>query len=266
MAALMRIGGVRFLNARPLIYGLQQESPAGHELHLDVPSRLSDRLERGELDVALIPAVSYLVGVGERVVPGVSISCRGAVATVKLFCRVPPAELRRVAADRGSRTSVALARLLLGDRYGSHPEFVTHEPEPAAMLAAADAALVIGQASLLGPPPPGLAAVLDLGEEWWRWQRVPLTLAFWVTRPGLTGGVACLLQASRDRGLRRIESIVQAAAAEFGLPAEVVHDYLSRQLDYGFGPEHLEGYRRLGRLLAARGLVDQERELVFTEQ
>ena len=69
-----------------------------------------------------------------------------------------------VALDRNSRTSAALTRILLRARNGVDPVLSVEAPDPEAMLAAADAALIIGD--------PALAIdrtryrVWDLAAEW----------------------------------------------------------------------------------------------------
>src|SRR5689334_21598175 len=112
MSAVVRVGAVGYVNAQPLLAGLARRAP-WIELTLDYPSVLADRLSRGELDAVLISSVEYLRGVphGYRIVPGVAIGARGPVRSVKLFLRVPPGDVRRIALDEGSRTSQVLARV-----------------------------------------------------------------------------------------------------------------------------------------------------------
>src|SRR5919202_573273 len=116
----IRVGAVNYLNTKPLIEGLGSFAPHAH-LDLDLPSRLADRLATGDLDVALIPVIEYFRAGTYSVVPGVSIASRGPVLSVTLFSRVPWPDVRSVALDEGSRTSSALARILLEKRYGVRP-------------------------------------------------------------------------------------------------------------------------------------------------
>src|SRR3954468_14152820 len=113
----IRIGAVNYLNTKPLIHDLEQLAPEA-ELVLDVPIRLADELGKGRLDVALIPAIEYFRAGCYRIVPDISIASRGPVLSVTLFSRTPWADVRRVALDVGSRTSAALAQILLQKRHG----------------------------------------------------------------------------------------------------------------------------------------------------
>src|SRR5947199_503115 len=147
MPARVRIGAVNHLNTKPLIYNLERLAPKAI-LSLDLPSRLADRLAAGELDVALIPVIEYFRGDGYTVVPGIAIASRGPVLSVTLFSRVPWPQIRHVALDEGSRTSAALAQLLLRQRHGVRPEVVPLPLERSAEDVDADAVLLIGDRAM----------------------------------------------------------------------------------------------------------------------
>src|SRR5262245_53693445 len=107
----LRVGAVNYLNTKPLVYRLERFAPQA-EIVLDLPSRLADDLAAGRLDVALIPSIEYFQSPGYSIVSDACIACRGPVLSVKLFSRVPPAEIRSLALDEGSRTSATLVRIL----------------------------------------------------------------------------------------------------------------------------------------------------------
>src|SRR5436190_13321995 len=116
MGTPVRVGAVNYLNTKPLVCDLELLAPRA-ELVLDVPSRLADDLAAGRLDVALIPIIEYFRAGTYTVVPNIAIASRGPVLSVTLFSRVPWQEIRRVALDAGSRTSSALAQVILHHRY-----------------------------------------------------------------------------------------------------------------------------------------------------
>src|SRR3954471_16011848 len=143
----MRIGAVNYLNSKPLVYGLDALAP-DVRLSFDLPSRLADSLAAGRLDVALIPSVEFFRGAGYAIVSDACVGCRGPVLSVKLHFRVPPGKVRSVALDEGSRTSAALARILLAEQYGIRPRL-----EPLAIgcgleTTDADAVLLIGDRAI----------------------------------------------------------------------------------------------------------------------
>src|SRR5205823_445829 len=108
-------------NAKPLIYGL--ESAPNVRLHLEVPSRLLAGLQDGRFDVALLPVIDYQRMAGLRVVPAGGIGCDGPTLTVRLFSPAPIERTTLLACDTDSHTSVALARVILAERFGLRPEF-----------------------------------------------------------------------------------------------------------------------------------------------
>src|SRR5436305_132657 len=118
----LRVGSVSFLNAKPLIYGLE-ESPRV-ELFLDVPAKLLDGLKERRFDVALLPVIDYQRMEGLRVLTAGGIGCDGPTLTVRIFSPVPIERIRMLACDTDSHTSVALARVILAESYGIRPEFV----------------------------------------------------------------------------------------------------------------------------------------------
>ena len=127
MLAILRVGAVSYLNAKPLYYRLTEFSPRVR-LEMDLPSRLADRLAAGSLDLALIPSVEYLRGaaLGYEILPGFAIAARGAVRSVKLFSRVPFGRIERLALDAGSRTSQALTLVWLDAVHGARLEARRH--------------------------------------------------------------------------------------------------------------------------------------------
>jgi chorismate dehydratase len=120
---VLRIGCVSFLNSKPLIEGLDGRD--GLQVRFDVPSRLLADLEAGEVDAALCPVIDYQRSrVPLKIVPAGGIGCAGTTLTVRLYSRVPLAQITRVHADTDSHTSVALLRVLLAEMYGLRPRVV----------------------------------------------------------------------------------------------------------------------------------------------
>ena len=109
----VRLGAVGYLNARPLVYGLERSTR--FDLRFDVPSRCADLLHQDRIDIGLIPTIEYLRGRPDagrregdayRIVPDLAIASRGPVASVALYTTRPVTEVRAIAMDTSSRTSV----------------------------------------------------------------------------------------------------------------------------------------------------------------
>lgn len=259
----IRIGAVSYLNTKPLVYGLAERLPQA-EITYEVPSRLADNLARGELDVALIPSVEFFQHPDYEIVSDACIGCRGPVWSVKLFSRVPPEKIRTLALDEGSRTSVALIRILLRERFGLSPELVPLPISDGASFAPAgsDAMLLIGDRAIHSPPGQW-NAVWDLGEEWNRWAELPFVFAMWTARPGLDPAllaeVDAALRAARDDGLAHLPEIAEREAAPIGLTARECLSYLRDNLHFYLGQREQSGLDLFYRHAAALGLAPRGR-------
>ena len=142
----VRVGAVGYLNARPLVYGLDH-SPR-FEVRYDIPSECARLLHEGATDIGLIPSIEYLRGGPYRIVPDLAIASCGPVASVAVFTTKPIADVSSIAMDTSSRTSVALTRVLCARQFKINPRFESRGPDLADMLAHCDAALIIGDKAL----------------------------------------------------------------------------------------------------------------------
>jgi chorismate dehydratase len=242
-----RVASVSYLNAKPLIEGLEGDV----ELFLDVPSRLISGLNSGDFDVALLPVadVPGVVTAGGNALPeGGGIACDGPTLTVRLFSDCPLESTRRLWCDTDSHTSVRLARVILRQRYGVVPELLPlpRGQWPTATLLPHDAILLIGDKVITSPPPASLLPrQADLGEEWKRLTGLPFVFAVWTARPGFDASlVARQLAGARDRGLSRVDDIVRRYAPLHGWPHDIARQYLTGLLQYRLSPRHLEAMQR----------------------
>ncbi len=268
---LLRVGAVQYLNTKPLVHGLasaggSREAPNTVRVRLsyDLPSRLADQLAAAALDVALIPIVEVFRG-GWQVITDACIGCRGPVMSVKLFFRTAPQRVERIALDEGSRTSAALAQVLLNERYGIRPAV---EPLPIGSgieATDADAVLLIGDRALGSHGGPATAGsqtngsfqlVWDLGDEWCRWTGLPFVFAAWAARPGVdTSPLEPLLMAARDRGVANLAAIAAAEAPRHGLTVQQCLSYFRDNLHYHIGKAEQEAIRRFRECTGALGLL-----------
>lgn len=258
----IRVGAVNYLNTKPLVYDLPRLAPNA-ELLFDLPSRLADGLAAGRYDVALIPSIEVFQNPHYTVVSDACIACRGPVLSVKLFSRVPARQINTLALDEGSRTSAALVRILLGQRFGIEPRL---EPLPIGDGfddTAADAVLLIGDRAIHSPPRM-FAEVWDLGDQWCRWAELPFVFALWTARPGveLEGLDRALIQ-SRDAGLAHLPEIAAREAAPLGLTEPECLAYLRDNLYFRLGPRERQGLMLFRELAERLGLAPAGANLDF---
>lgn len=251
VSRLLRIGSVSFLNAKPLIYGLEDAEDLA--LLLDVPSRLLADVREGRVDVALLPVIDYQRLSGLVVVPSGGIGCDGPTLTVRIFSRVPIDAIQTLACDTDSHTSVALARIILAERYGIRPEFIDWTVGEAT---ACDSRLLIGD-KVVCDEPSGFAHQLDLGAAWKDLTGMPFVFAAWMARKGTAlGDLPRRLEEAKRQGLANVEQIIQRHALSRGWPADIARQYLCEYLKYDIGERQLEAIRRFHALAARHEVLE----------
>lgn len=235
-----RLGCVPYLNARPLIYGL--------ETTLEVPSLLTQRFLAGDFDAALIPVFETLRLARPRIVDGYGIGSVGPVHSVVVAHRMPLRQTPEIVLDPSSRTSVHLLRILLSDHLKLPIPLVTHSDDPQA------ARLIIGDPAIsfqkhMDPD----WQILDLGESWFEWTGLPFVFAVWTLAESAPDGTADLLrQAARDG----LAVLPQIAAKEPDPPA--AFDYLTRSIHYPITFPEREGIDAFRRCLISQNLLPTE--------
>jgi chorismate dehydratase len=260
---VLRLGVVEYLNARPLVAGIDRCADR-FSVEFEVPSRCAARLHEGSVDLGTIPSVEYLRGDGYRVVPGIAIGCDGPVASVAIFSTRPIERVRTLALDVYSRTSVVLAHILCARFFGIAPQMRPMAQDPAAMLRACDAAVVIGDAALLFDHAGAGVEKIDLGGAWQAFTGLPFVFAFWAGRPGrVTPDDVRALQTARDEGVASPEAVASSVFPEDPALAALGARYLRDNVNYGFSERQLQGVNRFYREAADLALVPAYREPVF---
>lgn len=280
------VGSVPYVNAIPLTYHLE---PMAHVVYA-VPSQLPALLEGGDADAILVSSVDALRTPGRRMAAGTCIGSDGAVKSVRLFSKVPPAQIRTLAWDASSMTSNRLAHVILADRYGVRElATINRTPNLGEMLAEADACVLIGD---IGMTTDGTGLyVLDLGEEWKRLTGKPFVWAAWIGNERLTPELALsFITAASLNGLSqdpqrktvggRIarmvsrrwyretdalieehdapqrERLIQYTIEKSGWTEAAVRDYYLNVMVYKMDDRMLEGFREFQTRLLANGFSD----------
>ena len=254
----VRLGAVNYLNARPLVYGLERRQDL-FSVRFDPPSVCATLLHEGAIDVGMIPTIEYNRGADEyAIVPGMAIVSDGPVASVALFTKVPLANIRTIAADTSSRTSNGLLRVLCAERFGISPALTPRPPDPDAMFASHDAALIIGDPALYLDPVSKGVEKIDLGEQWTQMTGLPFVWAFWAGRPGVLSSahVAALTEA-RDAGVANADQV----ADDYCGPgrAALGRAYLKDNIYYTLGEREAEGLTRYYELAQRHGVIEHRR-------
>lgn len=262
-----RVCAVSYLNTAPLVWGAVHGPQRGRvDLTFAVPSICADRVADGDADIGLVPAIE-MDRHGLDWIP-LGIACRGPVRSILLISDRPFEQIRTLAVDSGSRTSVQLARVILARKYGVRPRIVTMDPDLLGMLDVADAALIIGDAALALDPAEIDMPCLDLGEEWVEMTGLPFVFAVWAGRKqNWTPETTQILQDSCLYGLGELDTIIKEEAERRGFPEDLVHQYLTRNICYLFGTEEAAGLKLyLEYVRALNGPLEIEAETQVHDQ
>ena len=252
----VRVGCVKYLNARPLIRGW----PGNVEF--DHPSALCQRLTKGQLDVALVSSFEFLRNSIYRIVDDVSISSDGPVYSVVVAHRGAISEIEEIELDPASETSANLLHCLLAER-GLKPRLSRNTDKMPMFQTAHRARLLIGdQAIQFRQKYAGEFRFWDLGEQWKKLTRLPFVYALWLIRPEVPDAksIAQRLRRLRDESLADIPAIVSDAVADVAddkqeITPEFLDRYYTEHLRFGFGTREKQGLQTFANLCAKHGVL-----------
>jgi chorismate dehydratase len=268
----LRVAAIRFLNPAPLMWDFEHPPlNAALSSRFDVdwmlPSECADRLALGTTDIGLVPIASLAVNPALRILPGCTIASKHKVRSLLLVRRTrqPLKDLRTVAADTASRTTIAHARILFHHWGNSSLTYLPMPGDLDPMLDRADAAIVIGDPALMaleeranreertGEP----LVYHDLAEEWRAVTGLPFVSAVWGAAPGtpLSEDIVRDFIRSRNHGLQNIEALVAEWSQRLPLPDDVIRSYFTSNIHYILDEECQEGMRCFFRKAAELGIL-----------
>ena len=251
------IGCVPYLNARPLTRWLEIARGSDqlcYDLCYEVPSSLAPKMIAKQYACAMLSSVVYARNPQLGIVPDVAVASYGAVASVKMFCATSIPNIKRVALDTSSLTSVALVRILLTRRYGISPEFVNAPPHLPSMMADCDAAVIIGD-PCMATDAQGTQEV-DLGECWTEWTGLPFVWALWTgQKECITQQLISTIQHARDWGIANLAQIIEEEKSSRIELAPQVDYYIRHNVSHTFSGVYVKGFDRFREELTAVGLM-----------
>ncbi|HEX4637875.1 MAG TPA: menaquinone biosynthesis protein [Chthoniobacterales bacterium] len=255
----LRLGCVKYLNARPLIHGWPGE------VVLDHPSALCAQLARGELDVALVSSFEFLRNPIYKIVDNISIASDGPVYSVVVAHRGKISEVKEIELDPAAETSGNLLRCLLAE-LAVEARVLTRTEKMRLGTAATTpktARLLIGdQAIRFRQERADEFEFWDLGEQWKKLTGLPFVYALWLVRPEIVDpkSVADRLRALRDQNLAKLDDLI-ATQNEFD--SAFCHGYYRENLRFSFGEREKEGLRKFSELCQKHELLPK-REIAFS--
>lgn len=273
----LRIAAIDFLNPAPLMWDFEHPPLAAelakrYSIDRMTPAECAARLATGRADIGLIPIAALATSPELRILPGCTIASKGRVRSLLLVHRAGRSltELRSVAADTASRTTIVYARILFQKWGNGTIQFLPLAADLDAMLERADAAILIGDPALLALEERSNRVertgeelqYRDLAAEWKQLTGLPFVSAVWAIAWStaaqgrlLDESVANDFIGSRDHGLANIDALVAEWAARLPIPEDTIRSYLTGNIHYVLDEECVEGMRGFFRMAAECGVL-----------
>lgn len=271
-----RISASSYSNTAPLVWSFLYGANHGRvEIILDnAPARSAELLAQDRVDAALVPVIASQFIDGVKLIPDVCVGARERVRSVCLVTRGEDLkDVRSVALDVSSKTSVVLTKIIFREFLGFEPEWRDAKPDITSMLAESDAALLIGDPALTLSEPRAVQIgfsdhksqisnlkSFDLAELWNQHTGLGFVFAMWMTRKDV-----CPIDfaAARDEGLAHLNEIVANYVIDIPLGRKEMHEYLSQNISYSIDDSMKQGMELFFALAAKNGLTDENKECRF---
>jgi len=239
MTGNIKIGVVPYMNAKPLIYGLEQKKNSV-ELHYAVPALLPQMLIDDYVDVAMIPSIEYFRKGSLAIIPEIAITSQQAVESVKIFSKVPLKDIKTVALDKNSLTSRTLTKIILSKRYHISPGYTHWNNRYDISSTECDAVLLIGDNAMKVTK--DRYESLDLGQAWYEYTWLPFVYAVWAVKHGRKiHGLNKLLKSAKENGVHMAKLLARDESIRLGLSQETCYRYLTESISYDFGENEIKG-------------------------
>ena len=252
----LRIGCVKYLNARPLISGWPGD------VEFDHPSALCRRLANGELDVALVSSFEFLRNPIYQIVDDISISSDGPVYSVIVSHHDELSKIEEIQLDPASKTSVNLLHCLLAE-LGLNVDLTHGERAGGSVPSTSGAQLLIGdQAIRFRQKHAGEFQFWDLGEQWKKLVGLPFVYALWLIRPEIPNAkaIAGRLRTLRNDNLASLDDLITKSVAGGGDRSsrnmiKFLSSYYREHIRFTFGGRERQGLQRFATLCVKHGLL-----------
>jgi chorismate dehydratase len=203
----IRVGAVSYLNTKPLVYGFEKGMMKDDiELEFEYPALVAHKLLNNEIDLGLVP-IAVLENMDEYHIIGAhGIGCKGKVASVCLFSKVPIQQIDKVFLDYQSRTSVRLVQILMKHYWKITPTIVQGEPGFEELIENNSAGVIIGDRALNIQN--DFPFIYDLGEAWFEFTGLPFLFAAWISNIPLPETFIRKFEAANQFGIDHLEKVI----------------------------------------------------------
>ena len=262
-----RLSASNYSNSAPLVWSFLYGAERGkYELILDnAPARSAELLRQKRVDAALVPVIECQRMADVLLVPDV---CVGASETVRSVCLITKGsdlrDVKSVALDVSSRTSVALVKIIFREFLSKEPVFQTAQPNVEQMLHESDCALLIGDPALTIDET--RYRKFDLAETWKSFTNCGFVFAMWMANAEKSETARTIdFQMARDEGLRHLDEIISNYQPEIALAPADFKTYLSENISYTINDSMRRGLSLYLELAHKHGLTETLKPLRFLD-
>ena len=236
-----RIGAVSYLNTRPLLLGMEQ-GPFCDSIDLvkSYPAQIAQNLLDDTIDIGLVPVAIMPLLANPQIVSKYVIGSEGAVASVALFSQVPMDQIEKLYLDYQSRTSVALAKVLLSKYWNKEVEFLTATEGYINEISGTTAGIIIGDRALTSLK--RFEHIYDLGLAWKAYTGLPFVFAAWVSNKPIPSAFMKAFDAANEYGLQHLDEVIALIPATEQVYN--LHKYYTENISYEFTPEKRRGLEK----------------------
>jgi chorismate dehydratase len=245
LSAKIKVAPVSYLNTKPLLYGIERSEVMNSiELVADYPANVAGALQRGDIDLALLPVAAIPTIPNAQIITDYGIASDGNVASVCIFSMVPMEEIETVYLDYQSRTSVRLAQLLLEKLWKKKVEFKPATENYIDYINGTTAGVIIGDRALKQLT--NFDYIYDLAKGWKELTGLPFVFAAWVANKQLPQEFITAFNAANAEGLKHIDEVV----AQNPFPYYDLHTYYTENIHYLLDDEKKKGMQLFLQMIA----------------
>lgn len=280
-----RISASSYSNTAPLVWSFLYGTNRGKfELILDnAPARSAELLAQNRIDAALVPVIEYQRIPDVLLIPQVCVGARKRVRSVCLVTKgADLKDVKSVALDVSSKTSVALTKIIFREFLGIEPLYKPAKPNLTEMLSASDCALLIGDPALMiadsgfqisdltkdqKPKAEDQFRKFDLAETWQSFTGFGFVFAMWMANKDRTEIARKIdFAAARDEGLAHLDEIIANYETEITLTHTDFKNYLAENISYTIDDSMHKGLALYYDLAHKHGLIEKRKDLYFIEK
>jgi chorismate dehydratase len=231
----VKISVVSYLNSIPFVNGLEKAFNEQLVISKDIPSECAAKLIDGRVDIGLIPIAMINKVTNAEIISDYCIAGNGKVASVLLVSNNPIEDIKTIYQDYQSRTSVALAKILMRDYWKKEVDW-KQENEDFLHPKDSEALVIIGDRALKNYHQ--YKYVYDLSEAWKNHTGLPFVFACWVSNKKISSELIHFLNSAFKNSILEIDNYCDTIITESDITGR---DYLTKYIQYHLTDEARKG-------------------------